>query len=184
MRKSRIPTIWATIALFLALIAPANATAGGVPTFVVMIPISWILFFVLLPIKATVLARFLKRKWSHALGIALPASALSTLIGIPAVSMASAILGTSSSVFPYPLNWIFSNLTYIPIEGEIGPAWAETASVVLLLIFACITSIWIETHSSGKRLSDLEKPLAQKWAWITNICSYAVLIIALIVFGN
>ena len=197
MRKSRelvirLASIRKVLVLSAALTvlieSAAHATAGGVPTLLIVVPASWALFLLALPVKLVLTQLCLKKGWWNSVKISLPTSAISTLVGIPITH----IVVTIVSMMLFDLNvltgdgfvsTILGGVIYIPIEGDMGPAWGPYGTLAFMCIPCFLMSAWWEERMLHSRLPEIDRAPIRDWARTSNGFVYGMAFLVLLMIA-
>lgn len=173
------------ISAFIALwCTPAYATAGAFPTIILIVPGAVVLFFAFIPIKMIAARLMLNIGWGNSLSLALRTSAMSTLVGLPLIAI---VLGIIAAVLQIPVLWY---VAFIPIEGEMGPAWGPNVALAILCAISGLAAIWLGRWVAEKSFA--RKPAwdedgsvygnpADAWSWTANSICYGIVIIILLI---
>ncbi|MEN6520741.1 MAG: hypothetical protein ABFD46_06265 [Armatimonadota bacterium] len=175
------------ISLFITLLcAPAHATAGAALPILLIVPGAvalGALFLVFLLVKVLAARLIIKTGWGSSFLLALKASAVSTLVGVPLVAVALSIVAMS---FRIP---VLCCVAFVPIEGELVPDWQVNVALAILLAVSGVAATWWDKRAARKGVEkrpawdedgSVNGDPAEAWAWTANAICYGLVIVILL----
>ncbi|MEN6371270.1 MAG: hypothetical protein ABFD64_04575 [Armatimonadota bacterium] len=166
------------ISIFISLLCvPAHATAGAVPTMVLIVPGAVLLFLAFLPVKFLAARLIMKTGWGNSFLLALRTSAVSTLVGLPLIAF---VLGILAMLLRIP---VLYEIAFVPIEGELGPAWGPNVALAILCAVSGVAAAWwdkraamksVERRPAGDEDGSVNGDPAEAWAWTANAICYGI----------
>lgn len=176
--------------VLLLTLASINAHAdSGLPMLVVVWPLSWLLLLPVIALEAVIARRILKNSWRQSLKLSGDANIISSFIGIPIVwfvlTLAFIMMDGVAKTLP---EYIASFITMISYTVWLPPSDEFTDSVITVIVAALyipfyFASVWIEALVGWKLFPNTDKPLIKRWSVVANFWSYAITILALLIWS-
>ena len=162
----------------------------ALPMLVVVWPISWLLLIPVILLEGIIARRILNENWSQSLKLSGKANVISTFIGIPVVwtVLTFALLITSELGQQTLPEYITSVIFLLGNAVWLTPNASSTDSIVTIAAAALyipfyFASVWIEALVGWKLFPNTDKPLIKRWSVVANFWSYAITIMALLIWS-
>ncbi|MFH0898640.1 MAG: hypothetical protein V1855_03610 [bacterium] len=186
MRKTKSVFIISVLLLIIPKIAMADA---GVPMLLLTFPAMLIALIPIIVIEAVIISKFLKVGFKKAVGPSSVANILTTIIGFPlswALLFGLEYLATGGSCGPGFSTIGKSIITVIVESAWICPReqafWLIPVAAIICLVVAFFISVFYEYVVLKRYFKQCDKQQIKKTVWITNTVTYALLVVACLIY--